>query len=166
MPDGSDNFEIMDAAALGTLVKQRRTEARQSLRQTAADAGVSFSTLSRVEDGAQPDLATFTKLCAWLGVAPSSFFRTVSERRQSGLEEAVMHLSTDPRLTPEAANRITSTLREMYNVLATKTPAPKDALAVHLRAATTMRPGVPERLASILHDMNETLTDLVDLGAV
>jgi transcriptional regulator with XRE-family HTH domain len=166
VPDDSDNFEIMDVAALGMLVKQRRTEARQSLRQAAADAGVSFSTMSRVEDGAQPDLATFTKLCAWLGVAPSAFFRTVSERRQNGLEEAVMHLAADPRLTAEAAERITSTLREMYNVLAASSPAPKDALAMHLRAATTMRPGVPERLASILQDMNETLTDLVDRGAV
>lgn len=166
MPEGSDNFEIMDVAALGTLVRQRRSEARQSLRQAAADAGISFSTLSRVEDGAQPDLATFTKLCAWLGVAPSSFFRAVTERRQNGLEEAVMHLAADPRLTPEAANRITSTLREMYNVLAASAPAPTGALAVHLRAATTMRPGVPERLASILHDMNRALTDLVDRGAV
>jgi hypothetical protein len=40
------------------------------------------------------------------------------------------------------------------------------ALAVHLRAATTMRPGVPQRLASILHDLNEALTDLVERGAV
>jgi transcriptional regulator with XRE-family HTH domain len=166
VPDGSDNFEIMDVAALGTLVKQRRTEAHQSLRQAAADAGVSFSTLSRVEDGAHPDLATFTKLCAWLGIAPSSFFRTVTERRQSGLEEAVMHLAADPRLSPDAAKRITSTLREMYNILAASSPAPRDALAVHLRAATTMRPGVPERLAGLLHDMNERLTDLVDRGAV
>jgi transcriptional regulator with XRE-family HTH domain len=166
MPEGTDNLEIMDAAALGTLVRQRRTEAHQSLRQAAADAGVSFSTLSRVEDGAQPDLATFTKLCAWLGIAPSSFFRAVTERRQNGLEEAVMHLAADPRLTPEAASRITATLREMYNVLAAKAPAPRDALAVHLRAATTMRPGVPERLAGILHDMNAALTDLVNRDAV
>lgn len=166
MPGGPDSFETMDAAALGTLLKQRRIESRQSLRQAALDAGVSFSTLSRVEDGAQPDLATFTKLCAWLGIAPSSFFRTVAARRQSGLEEAVMHLAADPRLTPEAASRITSTLREMYNVLAANTPTPKDALAVHLRAATTMRPGVPERLASILRDMNAALVDLVDRGMV
>jgi transcriptional regulator with XRE-family HTH domain len=166
VPDGSDNFEIMDVTALGTLVNQRRTEARQSLRQAAADAGVSFSTLSRVEDGAQPDLATFTKLCAWLGIPPSSFFRAVTQRRQSGLEEAVMHLAADPRLTPDAASRITSTLRDMYNVLAASAAPPKDALAVHLRAATTMRPGVPERLASILHDMNEALSDLVDRGVV
>ncbi len=166
MPNGSDDFEVMDVAALGTLVRQRRTGARQSLRQAAADAGVSFSTLLRVEDGAQPDLATFTKLCAWLGVAPSSFFRTVSERRKNGLEEAVMHLAADPRLTPEAADRITSTLREMYNVLAASTATPAGALAVHLRAATTMRPGVPDRLASILHDMNKALIDLVDRGAL
>jgi len=140
VPNGSDDFEVMDVAALGTLVRQRRTGARQSLRQAAADAGVS--------------------------VAPSSFFRTVSERRKNGLEEAVMHLAADPRLTPEAADRITSTLREMYNVLAASTATPAGALAVHLRAATTMRPGVPDRLASILHDMNKALIDLVDRGAL
>jgi len=165
--DGMDPpDELLDVSALGTLVKQRRTQARQSIRQAAADAGVSFSTLARVEDGAHPDLATFTKLCSWLGLPPSSFFRTGTQRQQSGLEEAVRHLAADPRLSPAAAQSITATLRDLYDVLAISAPAPRGAVAVHLRAATTLRPGVPERLASLLSDMHERLGEQISRGAV
>jgi len=60
----------LDVLELGRLVRQKRADEQLSLRQAAALARVSFSTLSRVEDGAQPDLSTFTSLCAWLGVNP------------------------------------------------------------------------------------------------
>ena len=156
----------MDARALGLLVKQRRVANRQSLRQAADDAGVSFSTMSRVEDGAQPDLATFSRLCAWLGVSPAEFFLPVAARRQDALEQAVRHIAADPRLTPAAAERITSTLRDLYGALATSTPVPDEALALHLRAATTMRPGVPARLGSLLDDMHRALTEQVNDGVV
>ncbi len=121
-------------------------------------ARVSFSTLSRVEDGAHPDLSTFMSLCAWLGADPTRFFAPTSRRSQSPLEEAIEHLVTDPALNPAAAGRIASVVRDLYHALArppaTSSPAP---LALHLRAASVMRPGVPERLASLLTDMKETL---------
>lgn len=148
----------LDVLELGRLVRRKRAEEHLSLRQAAAQARVSFSTLSRVEDGAHPDLATFTSLCAWLGVEPGRFFAPTSRRNQTPLDEAIEHLVTDPALTPEAADRIASVVRDLYHALAQEAPAQSAApMALHLRAASVMRPGVPERLASLLKDMRAAL---------
>lgn len=147
---------------LGRLVRQHR--GKQSLRQAALDAGVSFSTLTRVEAGAQPDLASFTRLCAWLGVPPSQFFTPVATRAIEPIEDVIQHLHADPRLRPEAAVAITNVLREMYASLASATPPSAPLVACHLRAAPVMRPGVPGRLASLLSDIHGALDGLVDRG--
>jgi transcriptional regulator with XRE-family HTH domain len=139
---------------LGQLVRERR--GRQSVRQAAADAGVSFSTLSRVESGAQPDLTTFIRLCAWLGVPPEQFFHSGAQRSSDTVDKVVGHLFADPRLSSDAAERIAGVVRDLYDALAQDTPEPPP-LVVHLRAASMLRPGVPERLGTMLHDMRAVL---------
>src|SRR5262249_8303067 len=145
---------------LSRLIREKRVRDGLSIRQAAADARISFSTLSRVEAGAQPDLATFTSLCAWLGVSPAQFFGPATRRSQTRLDEAIEHLITDPALSPEAAEQIASVVRTIYQALADEASKPSATpLAVHLRAASVMRPGVPDRLASLLRDMREALED-------
>lgn len=156
-------LERLDIAQLGQLLRERRGPL--SIRQAAAEADVSFSTFSRVEGGAHPDLATFARLCAWLGVSPSMFFTPIAERELSPLEEAITHLRADPRLTPENAGRISSMLTELYTALA-RDLAPLPVVACHLRASSVMRPGVPERLATALREMHDELERLVDSGAL
>lgn len=56
---------------LGPLIKKRRGS--RGLRQVAAEMTISAATLSRVEAGKQPDLESFTKICAWLGINPGEF---------------------------------------------------------------------------------------------
>lgn len=154
--------ERLDIGQLGQLLRERRGSL--SIRQAAAEADISFSTFSRVESGAHPDLATFTRLCAWLGVSPSKFFTPIVEREMSALEEAITHLRADPRLTEENAGRISSVLTELYTALA-RDVASSPVVACHLRASSVMRPGVPERLASALRDMHDELERQVDAGA-
>lgn len=144
----------MAAEELGRLVKAHR--GHQSIRQAAAAAGVSFSTLGRVEAGAQPDLATFLRLCAWLGVPPERFFRAGAQRPASTVDEVTSHLFADPRLSAEAAERIAAVVRDLYAALAHEVDEPAP-LAMHLRAAPVMRPGVPERLAGLLRDLRGAL---------
>lgn len=40
-----------------------------SLRNAAKEIGISTATLSRIERGGVPDLATFKALCVWLGAS-------------------------------------------------------------------------------------------------
>ena len=149
----------IDVRELGRLLRQRRGDQHLSIRQTAAAANVSFSTLSRVEAGAQPDLTTFLQLCAWLSVDASDFINPIPRRHGHPIEEAARHLMTDPNLSVEAADRIVLVLREMYRALSAKENQAhqRATLTLHLRAASIMRPGVPERLASVLRDMRAAL---------
>lgn len=148
----------LDISELGRLLREKRDADGLSIRQAATNAQISFSTLSRVEAGAQPDLATFTSLCAWLGADPSRFFAPIAKRTHSPLDEAIEHLVMDPALTPGAALRIASVVRDLYGALAVPpVTSSRQPLALHLRASSLMRPGVPERLASLLEDMREAL---------
>ncbi|WP_371579565.1 helix-turn-helix domain-containing protein [Streptomyces sp. NBC_01314] len=157
-----EEVEKLDINELGSLLRERRGSL--SLRQAAAEAGVSFSTFSRVEGGAQPDLATFTRLCAWLGVPASRFFTPVTEREISPLDQAISHLRTDPRLSDEAASKIGSVLRDLYDALARDVEPSRPVVACHLRATNVMRPGVPQRLATLVDDMRDELLRLVEAG--
>lgn len=134
-----------------------------SLRQAAAEAGVSFSTFTRVEAGAQPDLTSFSLLCAWMGISPSQFFRPVAAREIAPIDEAIAHLCADPRLDPDAAGRIADVVRGMYDALATA-PVERSVVACHLRAAGVLRPGVPQRLNTLLGEMHDKLTSMVAAG--
>lgn len=151
----------LDVAQLGSMLRQHRGSL--SLRQAAESAGVSFSTFTRVESGSQPDLTSFTLLCAWLGVPPSQFFVSGAAREMEPIEEVISHLSSDPRLAPAAASRIADMLRSMYEALATS-QQPGSVVACHLRAAAVMRPGVPERLNVMLGQMHAKLEQRIAAG--
>lgn len=58
-------------ASLGVLVRERR--GANKVRETAREIGIGVATLTRVESGRIPDLATFGKICSWLGEDPGSF---------------------------------------------------------------------------------------------
>ena len=155
----------LNSEALAEFLRQRRASAGLSIRRAAEAADVSFMTLSRVEAGGQPDLATFLRLCAWLRVPPETFFITGAPREAATPEVVATHLLADPRLEPGAASRIASVVRDMYAALASEPQTPA-TLTCHLRAAATLRPGVPERLGALLRTMQDRLMDLEAEGAL
>jgi transcriptional regulator with XRE-family HTH domain len=57
--------------SLGVLVREKR--AKKKLREAALEIGISPATLMRVENGRIPDVATFGRICQWLGTDPGSF---------------------------------------------------------------------------------------------
>lgn len=152
-------------AGLGAILRSRREEAGLSVRQAAEDAGVSFSTITRVESGSQPDLATFLKLCGWLRVRPQQFFVSGGRREESTVEAVVHHLYADPALEPGAAEKIASVVRDLYSALASP-PVARPTVACHLRAAPILRAGVAERLNGILTELHEVVERQVQSGAL
>ena len=68
---------MANMAAFGMEVARRR--GRRGLRETAAEIGVSPSTLSRIERGMAPDLQSLTKVCAGLRLDPDPYL--VDDRR-------------------------------------------------------------------------------------
>ena len=56
----------------GYRVLMHRTQILElSIRDAAADLGISPATLSRIENGKNPDIFTFAKLCRWMGFSES-----------------------------------------------------------------------------------------------
>ena len=155
-------LEVLNIDEFADMVKRRR--GTTSLRFASQEAGVSFSTLSRVESGSCPDLASFTRICAWLGVPPSRFFVPVAERRMSGLDSAIAHLSSDPNLSAEAKKSIADVLQRLYENLAAHIEPDSRVIACHLRAASVLRPGVPQRLSTVLRKIEDGLLDLDQRG--
>jgi transcriptional regulator with XRE-family HTH domain len=131
------------------MLRQRRMKLGWSLRRAAAEIGVSFNTVARVEKGYQPDLDNYRKLAAWLGVADAGGVTVATDP----LDTAISHLQRDPALSRDAADRIGRVMREMYEALA----RPTQASAVHLRTASTLRPQAARLLGEVLADMRQAL---------
>ncbi|MEU8252350.1 hypothetical protein [Nonomuraea sp. NPDC048916] len=52
----------------------------------------------------------------------------------------------------------------MYDALARDAVPRKAPVACHLRASSVLRPGVPERLGTILTDMHDALVRKIEVG--
>jgi transcriptional regulator with XRE-family HTH domain len=82
-------------STLGAMVRKKRGDAK--LRETAQDIGIGPATLMRVENGRIPDVATFGKLCKWLGEDPGSFlgFEQKEEEKVPEMAFFTAHLKID-----------------------------------------------------------------------
>ncbi len=90
---------------LASAIKTKR--GKTGLRDTATEiGGVSSATLSRVELGNLPDVATFIKICNWLGVSTETFIAGGKSEKQelSEKDKIVYQLRSSKELDPETIN--------------------------------------------------------------
>lgn len=142
----------LDLGELGNLVAAERSRRGLSLREAAADVGIPFNTLARVEKGHVPDLPKFKRLVDWCGADINRFF-SAQERAIATPETIAEHLHADRNLAPEAAERISRIVTELYEMLA----RPEEVVAAHLRAAKTFRPDAAQALGVLLNDLRHQL---------
>lgn len=146
--------EILMVDDLAKLLKDRRDMRGVGLRTAAGEAGVSFNTFARVEKGHVPDIATFSRLAHWVGRSPADFFGHGSTTPDSTPDLIDAHLRGDAALSPDAASRIATIVREFYDQLAK--PA-EVAVACHLRAASTFKPEASKLFEELLREMRDAL---------
>ena len=93
---------------IGALVRERR--GAHGVRQAAREIGISAATLSRIENGRQPDLDTFSKLCRWLDMSPSEFLGSSGTGTSASVATspivATAHLRANRQITPELAQAL------------------------------------------------------------
>jgi transcriptional regulator with XRE-family HTH domain len=92
----------MTLLRLGAMLRDRR--GGRGIREVAQEIGISAATLTRVEGGRLPDIATFQKICSWLKVNPAEIL-DISTPNSPGSADtlvAAVHLRADQSL-PEAA---------------------------------------------------------------
>ena len=96
----------MRLTQIGTLVRERR--GARGVRDAAGEIGVSAATLSRIENGKQPDLLTFEKLCRWLDVSPTEFLDVGATGTMVSVPSptATAHLRARPQITPQLAQAL------------------------------------------------------------
>lgn len=115
-------------ASLGAMVKKKRGE--RKLRETAHEIGVGPATLMRIENGRIPDVATFGKICKWLGEDPGSFLGFESKSPAASTSRQIMvsaHLKVDQTPSPETANAIAKMILYAASALAVSRGVPGDA---------------------------------------
>lgn len=91
-------------AELGRLIARKRGS--RGIRAAAAEAEVSPATLSRVENGHLPDLATFAKICRWLEVDPARFLGVAPANAEATEKRAVVQFRKKRTVSPETATSL------------------------------------------------------------
>lgn len=98
----------LSLTSIGPLVKERR--GARGIREVAAEIGVSYATLSRVENGKLPDLQTFSKICAWLELDPGEILGCASKPQINQSKEGatvLAHFRADKNLDQNTLQALT-----------------------------------------------------------
>jgi transcriptional regulator with XRE-family HTH domain len=143
-------------ALLGTMLRAERRQRRMTLRDLAMEIDVSFNTLSRVENGHQPDFKVFKKIVEWLDVPADQFIGWPEEEATSTPAVIARHLYADDRLTNEQADEIARIVDEMYVSLAGTRPL----VEVHLRSSKSFTPAAAALLDEVLTEMQSALVSM------
>lgn len=88
----------MTLLRLGAMLRDRR--GGKGIREVAQEIGISPATLTRVEGGRLPDIATFQKICSWLRVNPAEILDITTASNPVSTETlvAAVHLRADQTL--------------------------------------------------------------------
>lgn len=143
----------VDIEQLADMLRKQRADLNLSLRELSARIGVPFSTLSRVESGKIPDLTTFRNIVEWLGVPPERFFPTPRVRSETTPEIVEQVLRSDPALSDQARDQLSSVMTQMYAALTVNV----QPVQIHLRSDRAFVPEASELLADLLQEMQEKL---------
>ena len=107
----------LSLTSIGPLVREKR--GIKGIRETAAEIGISYATLSRVENGKVPDLETFSKICQWLKIDPGEILgceRKKSDKTKEGTT-VLAHFRSDKDLAPETISALTELVMRARNMI-------------------------------------------------
>ena len=119
--DTATGWAPISAAEFAARLSARRRERRISLREAAAELGVSAATLSRVERSDYlPERDNLFKLLAWLGLAGGQQPAEPHPPGASTLEAIELHLHADAQLSALDAHAIAQMVRLAYERLSNR----------------------------------------------
>ncbi len=105
----------LDIKMLSDMVRAKR--GCRGLREIANDCEISPSTISRVENGKVPDMATFLALCDWLEIPPYEFIRdTENKQEEDDFYSISMKLRSVIRLNPLVADALIVLIEAAYKL--------------------------------------------------
>jgi transcriptional regulator with XRE-family HTH domain len=106
--------KLIDVDAMIAALDSERRANNLSWRQIAKAAGVSPSTLTRMQQGKSPDVNTFTALSRWLNI-PAEKFYTDKSRTIHATEDPMAVVSTLLRGQKKMNPKALAALQELVN---------------------------------------------------
>jgi transcriptional regulator with XRE-family HTH domain len=109
---------VVDVEALYSALDAKRKTEELSWRDAAGAIGVSPSTLTRMAQGASPDVEGFGKMVRWLGVSADDFIsrpKGAAPKKSGDLLVVVSrHLRASKELDPQSARALESIIETAY----------------------------------------------------
>jgi len=110
--------KAVDVEALYARLDARRKAAEISWREAAGEIGVSASTLTRMAQGASPDVEGFGKMIRWLGVSADEFIPPLTSRAARKPEDLLVvvsrHLRASKELDAQSAKALEGIIEAAY----------------------------------------------------
>lgn len=105
----------VDIKALHKALDAKRKTKNLSWRDAAEEMGVSASTLTRMAQGASPDVDGFAKMVAWLGVSADDFIErgSFTKSNQKGNEDLLVVVSRNLRASKEFDSKSAQALENL-----------------------------------------------------
>lgn len=109
----------VDVVALHRALDFRRDKNGLSWREAAEEIGVSASTLTRMAQGASPDVDGFAKMVTWLGVSADDFITRGDAPKPAAKDEDLVHvvsrhLRASKELDPKSAHALENIIQAAY----------------------------------------------------
>ncbi len=111
MPDAFDND------AFYTALNATRLSRQKTWKDIAEETGVAASTLSRIGQGAKPDVNGLAALLAWSNLKAESFIRGATSKKPEPIAQITALLRADPNLSKQNAKVIEDIVLSTYKQL-------------------------------------------------
>jgi transcriptional regulator with XRE-family HTH domain len=106
-----------DSEAFYAALNAARLSRQMTWKEVAEEAGVNASTLSRIGQGANPDVNGLASLLAWSNLKAEMFIPNASEKEAEPLAKIAALLRADPHLTPTNAKLMEDIVISTYSKL-------------------------------------------------
>ncbi len=111
------SVERFDTDAFYSALNAARLSRQKTWKEVAEEAGVNASTLSRIGQGAKPDVNGLAALLAWSNLKAEAFIRGSKNQQSKSIAEITALLRADPHLTKKNAKLIEEIVVSTYNQL-------------------------------------------------
>src|ERR1700749_3907130 len=106
-----------DSDAFYAALNAARLSRQKNWKDVAEEAGVNASTLSRIGQGAKPDVNGLASLLTWANLKAETFIRGANRKKAEPLSEITALLRADPNLSKTNAKIIEDIVIGTYSKL-------------------------------------------------
>jgi transcriptional regulator with XRE-family HTH domain len=109
--------EKFDSDAFYAALNATRLSRQKTWKEVAEEAGVNASTLSRIGQGAKPDVNGLAALLSWANLKAESFIRNAGRKKSEPIAEITALLRADPALSKQNAKLMEEIVVSTYKKL-------------------------------------------------